>query len=127
MSRPKLNKTALREHQRHLVQILRQLGEKMENLEDTVLRGPNETSADEVDEFGSEGYQQEFQLGLIKNEDEILREVHAALHRMEEGVFGICEGCSLVIPERRLAALPYARYCLDCQQRAEKGELGEQT
>jgi DnaK suppressor protein len=40
-----------------------------------------------------------------------------ALRRMSEGTYGVCEGCAGVIPTARLEILPWARYCVPCQQR----------
>ena len=123
----KMTKTALKRHRANLLEILQRLDVKLEHMEDSVLRSDSDTSPDDADEFSADTYNQEFQLGLIENEDEILREVTDALHRMEAGSFGTCEGCEELIPDRRLQVLPYARYCVDCQQKSENGELGEEA
>ncbi len=122
---PKLSKAEKNQHRKNLLALLKRLGMKIEHMEDSVLRGDNETSADEVDEFGSDSYQQEFQVGLIENEDEIRQLVTKALKRLDDGNFGSCEACSEDIPPRRLESLPYARYCVGCQEKAENGELLE--
>lgn len=123
---PKLPKATLAKHRRHLEALLEGIGAKIEHMEDSVLRGDAETSADEVDEFGSDSYHQEFQVGLIENEDVIRQLVTDALKRIDDGTFGACEACSAPIPARRLDALPYARYCVSCQQKAENDDLGEE-
>jgi DnaK suppressor protein len=41
-----------------------------------------------------------------------------ALHRMEQGTYGVCEACGKNIPVGRLRNLPYARFCVPCQRRA---------
>lgn len=46
----------------------------------------------------------------------LLKQVQAALARMEDGTFGICLRCDEPIPERRLKALPWAAYCVPCQE-----------
>lgn len=43
-----------------------------------------------------------------------LREVEAALLRIEQGTFGWCEVCGGAIGRNRLSALPQARYCIRC-------------
>ena len=50
-----------------------------------------------------------------------LRWIDAALTRIKRGSFGICQACELEISERRLEALPWTRYCLQCQQMIEQG------
>ena len=49
-----------------------------------------------------------------------LREVEAALKRIEEGTFGICMCCEEEIAARRLAAIPWTPLCLHCQEVADQ-------
>ncbi len=49
-----------------------------------------------------------------------LREVEAALRRMEEGTYGICEECGRPIDGARLKALPFVALCLECQSKRER-------
>lgn len=51
-----------------------------------------------------------------------LREVEEALHRLQRGQFGRCEECGEEIPQKRLQAIPWARYCVSCQE-----EVSSQT
>ncbi len=48
-----------------------------------------------------------------------LDEIEDALVRLEAGTFGLCDRCGRAIALARLRALPMARHCLDCQQKAE--------
>jgi DnaK suppressor protein len=45
--------------------------------------------------------------------------VTQALQRIEKGVFGICAECEEPIMEKRLKALPWAKYCITCQEKAD--------
>jgi len=45
-----------------------------------------------------------------------LRLVEEALDRVQSGDFGVCLGCEQPIPSKRLQALPWARYCVPCQE-----------
>jgi RNA polymerase-binding transcription factor len=45
-----------------------------------------------------------------------LRLVDEALDRMDSGDYGICLACEVPIPSKRLQALPWAKYCLTCQE-----------
>lgn len=58
-------------------------------------------------------------VGTIQREQWLLGEVEAALGRLQEGLYGLCEGCGADIPERRLHALPWARFCLACAERRQ--------
>lgn len=49
---------------------------------------------------------------------ETLREVDAALARVQAGTYGTCETCGKPIGDERLDALPFARQCMDCKRRA---------
>jgi DnaK suppressor protein len=51
--------------------------------------------------------------------------VSEALQRIDEDMFGICAECEEPIGEKRLKALPWAKYCITCQERADRlGETG---
>ena len=51
---------------------------------------------------------------------ELTRIIHA-LNLIDQGKFGICEGCGNKIPMARLNALPYATFCVDCARAMENG------
>jgi DnaK suppressor protein len=50
--------------------------------------------------------------------------IDAALERMHRGEFGACEACDKDIPLARLRAVPWALFCLSCQQKAERNSGG---
>ena len=50
-----------------------------------------------------------------------LREVKAAIARIEDGSYGVCESCEEAITPRRLDAVPWARYCVQCQDSLDRG------
>lgn len=52
----------------------------------------------------------------------ILAQVNAALERMNEGTYGICQRCGKPIGNERLEAFPYVAYCIECQSRLEREE-----
>ncbi len=55
----------------------------------------------------------------LERELHLLEEIEAALERIKEGSYGVCERCGKPIPERRLEALPWARLCLPCSELRE--------
>jgi DnaK suppressor protein len=75
---------------------------------------------------GSDNFEQEFALDLMDSEKKMLVEINDALRRIDDGVFGICEGNGESIPKARLNAIPWARYCVVCAELNEKGQLGSE-
>lgn len=55
----------------------------------------------------------------------LLREVQAALRRIESRTYGICWECEEAISVKRLNAVPWAKYCVSCQERIASGALEE--
>lgn len=51
--------------------------------------------------------------------------VRLALERLREGSFGECLHCGRAIGEKRLEALPWTPYCIDCQEKVESGEIDD--
>jgi len=51
-----------------------------------------------------------------------LKMIVRCLQRIREGTFGLCELCEEPIGQKRLEALPTARFCIDCQQEQEQSE-----
>ncbi len=72
-------------------------------------------------DLGTDNYEQEFALGLMDSERRILHEIDDALQRIEDGVYGICEGTGNPIPKARLEAQPWARYCVEYARLVEQG------
>jgi DnaK suppressor protein len=76
-------------------------------------------------DLGTDNYEQEFALGLMDGERRILHEIDAALQRLQEGTYGICEGTGEPIPRARLEAQPWARYCVEYARKIEEGQVSE--
>ena len=73
-------------------------------------------------ERGSDNYCEETTIGLVENADERLRDINVALERIDDGTFGHCEECAQEISINRLRALPFARQCVKCARKAQRGE-----
>lgn len=57
-----------------------------------------------------------------ERESRLIRKIKKTLEKIEEGVFGICEGCGEDIPLKRLMARPVTSYCIDCKTKMEAME-----
>jgi DnaK suppressor protein len=78
-----------------------------------------ELRAPDVSDRATGSYEKEFAFGQNTNVHELLRLNEEALGRIVDGSFGHCVLCEKEISPKRLDAVPWARYCLDCQQGLE--------
>lgn len=69
----------------------------------------------------------ELALRLGHRESQMVADIDQALLRIEEGSYGICVRCNRPIDERRLEALPTARYDADCQRQLEQSRSATET
>jgi DnaK suppressor protein len=76
-------------------------------------------------DLGSDSFEQEFTLSLLENQGQHLEEIGAALERIDQGRFGVCENCGKPIPKARLDAIPFTRYCVDCARKEQENPEGE--
>jgi RNA polymerase-binding protein DksA len=72
-------------------------------------------------DLGSDNYEKEFTLGLIESERTLLREIDAALARIEDGTYGVCEATGRPIGKARLKAQPWVKYCYEYVLAQESG------
>ena len=83
-------------------------------------KGLDDDSTKDLGDQANTAYTREFLFELGNGDRRLLREVLVALQKFDEGGFGECERCSEPIGDKRLDALPFARYCIDCQRRLER-------
>ena len=74
-----------------------------------------ERSADQLDEIQAAS-QRALAVCNLDREFNQLRDARAALRRIQEGNFGTCQACDEVIHPRRLAVVPWATFCIRCQE-----------
>ena len=78
-----------------------------------------ERSADQLDEIQAAS-QCALAVCSLDREFNQLRDARAALRRIQEGNFGICQECEEEIRPKRLAAVPWATFCIRCQEAADR-------
>ena len=71
-------------------------------------------------DVGSDAYEQDLQLGISASERERIIEIDAALSRIAEGTYGICELSGKAIRKARLRAKPWARMTIDTAREEER-------
>jgi len=67
-------------------------------------------------EIATELFQLELNNALKVHEEDLLREIHDAIGRIDEGIYGKCAFCGKDIDKNRLEAIPYTRLCMECEQ-----------
>jgi DnaK suppressor protein len=86
-------------------------------------RNQGEDIAQDIADRAASSYNKEFLFTQSTNERQLLAMVDAALARMREGTYGECIACGNEINLKRLEAVPWTRYCIECQEKLEKGQL----
>ena len=90
------------------------------------LRAGQESADDGTEDIvdrANNAYNRELMFSLSDNERATLLQIENALARMDDGSYGRCANCGQMISIQRLEAVPWARFCIDCQELAEKGLL----
>jgi RNA polymerase-binding protein DksA len=73
---------------------------------------------------GTDNYEQEFTLGLVEKDRQLLREINQALAKIQDGTFGLCEGTGKPISKPRLEAQPWARFSIEHARMMERTGMG---
>ncbi len=96
----------------------------------TKLKG-NDLSVDDSEtpdpvDLAVRNYSKTVMLAVSENESRQLVLINEALERIADDEYGDCQNCEKSINPKRLAAVPWARYCLNCQELLEQGLLDEE-
>ena len=125
--RKKLSKKELKDFKKLILKRKDEILDDIKHIsDDTLKKSQKEASGDisgysyHMADVATDTYDREFSLGLASNERKLLYELDDALKKIEEGVFGICEDCKVLIAKSRLKAVPQARLCVKCQEKKEK-------
>ena len=106
----------------------KRLTEELEQME-TSVRPANErregSPFGKREEEATETLELEKRLALEQGMKEQLAKIEHALHKFEEGTYGLCDGCGQAIDPERLEALPYAALCLSCKAKQAKNAKGK--
>jgi len=112
-----LTKAELAEIAAHLSEMKIDIAKNVEDKKNLDLLEPE--VGDSIDQ-ATQSLDKEILFELSDNERKILRDIEAALRKMEKGTYGLCEHCKNVIEKKRIKALPSARYCMVCQSGSER-------
>lgn len=102
-----------------LIRLRDQLAGQVSALKDESLRRED---AMDLAEDGTDAFDRQFALNLAGAEQDSIFEIDEALRRLDNGTYGMCEGCTGAVGFTRLNALPFARTCVYCQSELEKSK-----
>jgi RNA polymerase-binding protein DksA len=131
-SKPRKNQAGLNarelEHYREMLLARRRdLVGDMSSMEREALRTGGTTNLSNLPmhmaDMGTDNYEQEFTLGLVEKDRNMLREINSALAKIQAGTYGICEGTGNPIAKARLEAQPWARFSIEHARKVERGEV----
>ena len=122
-----LNAKQLREFKTILLNKRDELTGDVERLTSEALKGNGQGHGDQstmpihMADLGSDTWEQDFTIGLIANEQRIVREIDDALERIEDKTYGMCLATDEQISLARLHAKPWAKYCIEYERAREEG------
>ncbi len=86
-----------------------------------------EKSPDALDEV-QHATERELAIRNLDRDSALLRHVRAALIRSTDGSYGVCMHCEEDISPKRLQAVPWAAFCISCQETADRNQaLGQES
>ena len=119
---PKRGKRELEKYRRLLEQKKAELSDELAKARNAEEETTEESTQDIADKAVS-SYTREFLYSLTDGERTVLLRIDEALNRIDDGTYGFCLNCGTQMSDKRLAAVPWAPHCVDCQELAEKGLL----
>lgn len=108
-----------RRHYGRLLQLRSQIAEDAGELASECGEPPTPFTLHSID-AASDSFDRDLAHGLLSLEQNALAEIDAALQRIHDGTYGVCEITGKPIPRRRLEAIPWARCTVEAQAELEK-------
>jgi DnaK suppressor protein len=113
-----MNQTDLEKYKKALEAKQAELSLGLRNREDIAI----EKASDTIDEVQLAG-ERELAIRNLDRESSLLRQVRSALGRVADGSYGVCMHCEDEIKPKRLEAVPWTKYCIRCQEAADRQEF----
>jgi DnaK suppressor protein len=117
-----------------LIDLRARLSEGIErHSEETLKRSAKDDAGDlssygqHMADAGTDTFDRDFALSLVSNEQEALSEIEAAIKRIRDGTYGICEITAKPISKERLLAVPFTRYSAEAQKQIERNRHHSRT
>jgi DnaK suppressor protein len=117
-----MNQSELKKYKATLEAKRADLAAGLRNREDIAI----EKTPDALDEVQLAG-ERELAIRTLDRESNLLRHVRGALARVADGSYGVCLHCDEDIKPKRLDAVPWAKYCIRCQEAADRQEFDSEN
>jgi DnaK suppressor protein len=117
-----MNKTDMNKYKAMLEARQAEVSAGLRNREDIAI----EKTPDALDEVQLAG-ERELAIRNLDRDSIALRNVKGALARVADGSYGICLHCDEEIKPKRLDAVPWTKYCIKCQEAADRNEFETET
>jgi DnaK suppressor protein len=86
-------------------------------------READEEATQDIADKAANSYTKEFLFHQSDEHRRLLQLVDEALQRMKDGTYGQCVACQEEVQQKRLEAVPWARHCIECQEKQDQGLL----
>jgi len=118
----RVSKKDVEKYRRALVAKKDEISQELVKNKDAGQESSDEQTQDIADKATS-SYTKEFLFSLSDTERTLVQQIDQAIARIDEGSYGTCTHCGNPLMEKRLEAVPWTPYCLDCMELSEKGLL----
>jgi DnaK suppressor protein len=86
-------------------------------------READEEATQDIADKAANSYTKEFLFHQSDENRRLLQMVEEALDRLKKGTYGLCVSCQGEVQVKRLEAVPWARHCIECQEKQDQGLL----
>ena len=117
----KMDKKTLEKYKKKLLKAREELMKKLIADYDSSKSSEREIAQD-IGDQALDTYSKEFLYSLSDTDRKQLLMINEALNRIEECNYGFCMRCGKKIASKRLDVIPWAEYCIECQEKLEEGE-----
>lgn len=116
-------KSEMKKYRDLLIKLRQEVGGDLSHLtENTLNKSARDASGDlsgysyHMADMASDDYERDFSLGRATDEQKRLYSIDEAMKRIEDGSYGLCLQCGKAIAKKRLAVVPHAELCIECQK-----------
>ena len=119
---PVMDKKRLDYYKKKLVARREELMRTIARTEEEGRQADDDQTVDLADKAAN-SYTKEFLFGMTNTDRTILNMIDEALKRIKANEYGMCANCQEEMQQKRLEAVPWAKHCVTCQEKAEQGLL----